>query len=124
MAVGKRVTITIQASQAEHTLITTNPVERAEYLMTRHEQSNGRPAELSVLTPEVLRQDSFDYQNAATLQCIQEQVGDEGRYREDQAESSLATSTPHESINVATGAKDGHSNSRYNRADLGDDGES
>ena len=30
LAGGRRVTITIQASQAEHALITTNPVERAE----------------------------------------------------------------------------------------------
>jgi len=30
LAGGKRVTINIQASQAEHALITTNPVERAE----------------------------------------------------------------------------------------------
>jgi hypothetical protein len=77
LAGGKRVTITIQASREEHALITTNPVERAEYLMARHEQSNGMSAELSVLAPEVLQHNSLNYQNAATLQRITEQVGDE-----------------------------------------------
>jgi Helicase HerA, central domain/TraC protein len=77
LAGGKRVTITIQASHEEHALITTNPVERAEYLMTRREQSNGRPAELSVLVQEVSSQDSCDYQQTAPVQRIQEQAGDE-----------------------------------------------
>ena len=38
LAGGKRVTITIHASGREHALITTNPVERAEYTMTLTEQ--------------------------------------------------------------------------------------
>ena len=38
LAGGKRVTITIQASQREHTLITTNPVERAEHINMIFEQ--------------------------------------------------------------------------------------
>ncbi len=38
LAGGKRVTITIQASQREHALITTNPVERAEHINMIFEQ--------------------------------------------------------------------------------------
>jgi hypothetical protein len=38
LAGGKRVTITIQASQREHALITTNPVERAEHTTPTFEQ--------------------------------------------------------------------------------------
>jgi hypothetical protein len=40
LAGGKRVTITIQASQREHALITTNPVERAEYTTMLFEQDS------------------------------------------------------------------------------------
>jgi hypothetical protein len=40
LAGGKRVTITIQASQREHALITTNPVERAEYTTMICEQES------------------------------------------------------------------------------------
>ena len=51
LAGGKRVTITIQASQREHTLITTNPVERAaEYLHLAPVQEDSRPADAHVQT--------------------------------------------------------------------------
>ena len=40
LAGGKRVTITIQASQHEHALITTNPVERAEHTTLTFEQES------------------------------------------------------------------------------------
>jgi type IV secretory pathway VirB4 component len=45
LAGGKRVTITIQASQREHALITTNPVERAEYLRMAPMQDDSRPSD-------------------------------------------------------------------------------
>jgi hypothetical protein len=50
LAGGKRVTITIQASQREHTLITTNPVERAEHTaMTFEQESREKTAPLHLL---------------------------------------------------------------------------
>jgi predicted secreted protein len=77
LAGGKRVTITIQASQHEHTLITTNPVERAEETLTVPEQSNRRPAEIAIQTSEVSHDDPRSYQQTSPLHLIQVPEGDE-----------------------------------------------
>jgi hypothetical protein len=77
VAGGKRVTITIQASEREHALITTNPVERAEYTVTRLEQSNGRPAEISTQTSASSPDNPLNDQQTAPLHLLQQQVGDE-----------------------------------------------
>jgi hypothetical protein len=51
LAGGKRVTITIQASQREHALITTNPVERAaDYLRLAPVREDSRPIDAHVQT--------------------------------------------------------------------------
>src|SRR5260370_2312416 len=64
LAGGKRVTITIQASQREHALITTNPVERAEHTRTAFEprsrpgdapaQAQGKSHDLALIPPQTL----------------------------------------------------------------------
>jgi hypothetical protein len=77
LAGGKRVTITIEASEREHALITTNPVERAEETMARSEQSNRRLAEISIQTSGVSQNDPLSSQQTAPLHLIQVQEGDE-----------------------------------------------
>jgi hypothetical protein len=77
LAGGKRVTITIQASQAEHALITTNPVEQAEYSMQILEQRNGRPAEISIQASATSQEDPLSRKPTETMPLIQEQMGDE-----------------------------------------------
>jgi hypothetical protein len=77
LAGGKRVTITIQASQREHALITTNPVERAESVNFSPEQKSVR----SLTTTPQLSRESYEsacnQQHTMPLLLPQEQVGDE-----------------------------------------------
>ncbi len=73
LAGDKRVTITIQASEREHALITTNPVERAEGTLAISEQSNRRPAEIYVQASQVSHDDPLNHQQTVPLHLIQEQ---------------------------------------------------
>ncbi len=77
LAGGKRVTITIQASRQEHALITTNPVERAEYPLAIPEQSSSSPGERHAHNPEVLNRVVLNHQHTSPLNLHDEQVGDE-----------------------------------------------
>jgi type IV secretory pathway VirB4 component len=77
LAGGKRVTITIQASDREHALITTNPVERAEHSMQILERRNGRPSEISIQVSAASQDDPISRKPTAPMHLIQEQVGDE-----------------------------------------------
>ena len=77
LAVGKRVTITIQASQREHALITTNPVERAEYTNMAFEQSSSvRPVEAHVQSSGASHDLALSRQQTVPLHLLQEQEGD------------------------------------------------
>ncbi len=77
LAGGKRVTITIQASQREHTLFTTNPVERAEGVMTTPEHSGIRPLERQTQKSRESHELAIGHQQKAPLPLLQEQEGDE-----------------------------------------------
>jgi hypothetical protein len=76
LAGGKRVTITIQASQAEHALITTNPVERAESASF----SPGhiiRSVDRQTQTSEAWQDGALSRMPTGSLHLLQEQEGDE-----------------------------------------------
>ena len=77
LAGGKRVTITIQASQQEHALITTNPVERAEYTITRPEQSSLNAVDMRMQTSKEAHDLPFRHQQTSPLHLLQVQEGDE-----------------------------------------------
>jgi Helicase HerA, central domain len=74
---GKRVTITIQASQEEHALITTNPVERADQTGMILEQTNRRPAEIATRAAEASHDSPLTHLQTAPMHLIQVQEGDE-----------------------------------------------
>jgi Helicase HerA, central domain len=76
LAGGKRVTITIQASQREHALITTNPVERAEHINMTFEQSNIGRVDTSTQVSEGAYNLAVSLQKTAPLHLLQEQEGD------------------------------------------------
>jgi hypothetical protein len=73
LAGGKRVTITIQASQREHALITTNPVERAEYLRTALTQNDSRPADTHPQTAAEALELEIRHQRSVPLPALEEQ---------------------------------------------------
>jgi hypothetical protein len=77
LAGGKRVTITIQASQHEHALITTNPVERAEHTMTIPEQISISPMSIATQTSQEPLDRAASLQKTAPLHLLQEQEEDE-----------------------------------------------
>ncbi len=77
LAGGKRVTITIHASQHEHALITTNPVERAERTMTIPEQRNSGSTEIYTQVSEASHDDPLSQQQTAPLHLLQAQEDDE-----------------------------------------------
>ena len=76
LAGGKRVTITIQASQREHALITTNPVERAEHTMTKPEQSSFSPLSTALQTSQEPLDCAASLQKTAPLHFLQAQEED------------------------------------------------
>src|SRR6266536_1682708 len=76
LAGGKRVTITIQASQHEHTLITTNPVERAELTLAAFEHSSSRPMETHTQASGDSNDLALSLQHTVPLHLLQEQEGD------------------------------------------------
>jgi len=76
MAGGKRVTITIQASQREHMLITTSPVERAEHAMTRAELSSISPLSTALQTSQEPLDLAASLQKTAPLHLLQAQEDD------------------------------------------------
>jgi type IV secretory pathway VirB4 component len=77
LAGGKRVTITIQASQHEHALITTNPVERAEYTNREFEQHSGiRRVDTHTQLSEESHDHALSRKPTAPLHLLQEQEGD------------------------------------------------
>jgi type IV secretory pathway VirB4 component len=76
LAGGKRVTITIQASQREHTLITTNPVERAEHTMMIPEQSCSSLMNTALQTSQELLDRAASLQKTAPLHLLQVQEED------------------------------------------------
>jgi hypothetical protein len=77
LAGGKRVTITIQASQREHTLITTNPVERAEHTMMIPEQSSISPMNTALQTSQEPLDRAASLQKTAPLHLLKGQKDDE-----------------------------------------------
>jgi Helicase HerA, central domain len=77
LAGGKRVTITIHASQQEHALITTNPVERAEYTMTIPEQSSTSPVDMRTQLSEESPDRAYSRRPTEPQRLLQEQEGDE-----------------------------------------------
>jgi hypothetical protein len=77
LAGGKRVTITIQASEREHALITTNPVERAEGFRAVPEQSGIYALDWHTQTRETLHHAVLSRKPAASMHLIQEQESDE-----------------------------------------------
>src|SRR6266487_2036490 len=77
LAGGKRVTITIQASQHEHALITTNPVERAEHAHAAFEQSSSsRPVDAHAQLSEESHDLALSREKTVPLHHLQEQEGD------------------------------------------------
>jgi len=77
LAGGKRVTITIQASQHEHALITTNPVERAEHALAAFEQSSSsRPVDAHAQLSEESHDLALSREKTVPLHHLQEQEGD------------------------------------------------
>jgi hypothetical protein len=72
LAGGKRVTITIQASQREHALITTNPVERAAYTQRALEQSSSFADAHAQTAAEALERDVHN-QRSVPLHLLMEQ---------------------------------------------------
>ena len=77
LAGGKRVTITIQASQEEHALITTNPVERAEYSSFSLEQTSNIPVNSHAHTSRESYNGALSRQPTEPLHFLQEQEADE-----------------------------------------------
>ncbi len=76
LAGGKRVTITIQASQREHALITTNPVERAEHTRTAFERSSSsRPVDAHAQASGESHDLALSSQQTVPLHLPQEQEG-------------------------------------------------
>jgi conjugal transfer ATP-binding protein TraC len=73
LAGGKRVTITIQASQREHALITTNPVERAAYLHTALTTNTIGPADAHPLTSTEALERDISNQGSVPLPALEEQ---------------------------------------------------
>jgi Helicase HerA, central domain len=76
LAGGKRVTITIQASQREHTLITTNPVERAEHTMMIPERIGISPLSTALQTSQAPLDRAASLQKTAPLHLLQVQEDD------------------------------------------------
>lgn len=76
LAGGKRVTITIQASQHEHALITTNPVERAEHISISPEQSRYRSVDVHTKVAEESHNLALSREKTVPLHHLQEQEDD------------------------------------------------
>jgi hypothetical protein len=77
LAGGKRVTITVQASQEEHALITTNPVERALSASFSPEQINISQVDRQTQTREVLHDGALNHMPTGPLHLLEVQEGDE-----------------------------------------------
>ncbi len=77
LAGGKRVIITIQASEHEHALITTNPVERAENTSFPPGQSIIRSVEGQTQTSEALQDGALSRMPTGPLHLLQEQGSNE-----------------------------------------------
>ncbi len=77
LAGGKRVTITIQASEREHALITTNPVERAEDPSFPPGHIIIRSVDRQTQTSEVLQDGALGRMPTGPLHLLQEQGSNE-----------------------------------------------
>ncbi len=73
LAGGKRVTITIQASQREHALITTNPVERAAYLRLAPTPDDSRPVVAHPQTAAEALERDIRHQRSVPVPALEEQ---------------------------------------------------
>jgi hypothetical protein len=76
LAGGKRVTISIQASEREHALITTNPVERAEHPMVMPEQIGISPLNTALQTSQAPLDCAVSLQKTVPLHLLQMQEDD------------------------------------------------
>jgi hypothetical protein len=77
LAGGKRVTITIQASECEHALITTNPVERAENTSLPPGQMIIRSVNRQTQTSEALQDGPLNHMPTGPLHLLEVQGSNE-----------------------------------------------
>ncbi len=71
------MTIAIQASHEEHALITTNPVELAEYGNLSAELNSNIPLSISMQQSRAAQDGALNHETTAPLHLLQEQEGDE-----------------------------------------------
>jgi hypothetical protein len=77
LAGGKRVTITIQASEREHALISTNPVELADSASFSPEQNSVSSLDTAPQLARESHEHACNRQHTMPLHLIQKQEGDE-----------------------------------------------